>query len=75
MFNFKAEHIRDLGERTISTFVQASIGAMGTNSVMDLGVENWKMVVAAGVSAAVAVVKGWIAKNIGNPDNASMLKK
>ena len=47
---------KDLAERTIATFIQAAIGAMGTNSVMDLGVDNWKMIVAAGVSAAVAAV-------------------
>jgi hypothetical protein len=55
-----------LAERTIATFIQAAIGAMGTNSVMDLGVDNWKMILMAGVSAGVAVVKGWAASKFGD---------
>jgi hypothetical protein len=57
---------KDLAERTIATFIQAAIGAMGTNSVMDLGVDNWKMILMAGVSAGVAVVKGWAASKFGD---------
>jgi hypothetical protein len=57
---------KDLAERTIATFIQAAIGAMGTNSVMDLGVDNWKMILMAGVSAGVAVVKGWAASTFGD---------
>jgi len=64
---------RDLLERTASTFVQAAIGAVGTNSVMDLGVEQWKMVLAAGVSAALAVVKGTIATKRGTKGTASLV--
>ena len=63
---------RDLAERTIATFVQAAIGAVGTNSVMDLGVDQWKMVLAAGVSAALAVLKGAVATKRGTPGTASM---
>ena len=63
---------RDLVERTASTFVQAAIGAVGTNSVMDLGVEQWKMVLAAGVSAALAVLKGAVATKRGTPGTASL---
>lgn len=57
---------KDLAERTFATFIQAAIGAMGTNSVMDLGVDNWKMIAMAGVSAALAVVKGWAASKFGD---------
>jgi hypothetical protein len=57
---------KDLAERTLATFIQAAIGAMGTNSVMDLGVDNWKMIAMAGVSAALAVVKGWAASKFGD---------
>lgn len=64
---------RDLLERTAATFAQAAIGAVGTNSVMDLGVEQWKMVLAAGVSAALAVVKGAIATKRGTRGTASLV--
>jgi len=57
---------KDLAERTVATFIQAAIGAMGTNSVMDLGVDNWKMILMAGVSAGVAVIKGWAASKFGD---------
>jgi hypothetical protein len=35
---------KDLLERVAATFGQAAIGAVGTNSVLDLGVDNWKMI-------------------------------
>jgi hypothetical protein len=57
---------KDLAERTVATFIQAAIGAMGTNSVMDLGVDNWKMILMAGVSAGLAVIKGWAASKFGD---------
>ena len=57
---------KDLAERTVATFIQAAIGAMGINSVMDLGVDNWKMILMAGVSAGVAVIKGWAASKFGD---------
>ena len=63
---------KDLFERTVATFVQAAIGAVGTNSVMDLGVAQWKMVLAAGVSAALAVVKGGLAARRGTLGTASL---
>tara|TARA_Y100000310_G_scaffold221767_1_gene223382 strand:- start:379 stop:585 length:207 start_codon:yes stop_codon:yes gene_type:complete len=64
---------KDLLERTAATFVQAAIGAVGTNSVMDLGVDQWKMVLAAGVSAALAVLKGAVATKRGTLGTASMV--
>ena len=63
---------KDLAERTIATFIQAAIGAMGTNSVLDLGIDNWKMVAMAGVSAAAAVLKGWAASKFGDRSPSMM---
>tara|TARA_Y100000296_G_scaffold73294_1_gene90626 strand:- start:215 stop:421 length:207 start_codon:yes stop_codon:yes gene_type:complete len=63
---------KDLAERTLATFIQAAIGAMGTNSVMDLGVDNWKMIAMAGASAALAVVKGWAASKFGDRSPSMM---
>ena len=68
------KQLKDCAERSIATFFQAAIGAIGTNSLMDLGVDNWKMVVAAGASAALAVIKGYIATVIPlGDDTASMV--
>ncbi len=65
---------RDLAERTLATFCQAAIGAMSTNSVMDLGVDQWKMIVMAGVSAALSVVKGAAASRLaGTRGSASLV--
>tara|TARA_R100001198_G_C5189049_1_gene182447 strand:+ start:418 stop:657 length:240 start_codon:yes stop_codon:yes gene_type:complete len=68
------KQLRDVAERSLATFFQAAIGAIGTNSLMDLGVDNWKMIVAAGASSALAVIKGYIATVIPvGDDTASMV--
>ena len=41
---------RDLGERCIATFIECAAGTIGTSSVLDLGVDTWKLVVASGVA-------------------------
>ena len=63
---------KDLFERVASTFVQAAIGAMGTNSVLDLGVDQWKMVLAAGVAAGLSVLKGAVATKVGTKGTSSL---
>ena len=62
---------KDLVERVVATFVQAAIGAMSSNSMFDLGVDQWKMMAGAGVAAAVSVIKGALASKIGTPGTAS----
>ena len=63
---------RDLLERVAATFAQAAIGAVGTNSVLDLGVDNWKMVLSAGAAAALSVLKGALASKVGTKGTASL---
>jgi|TARA_B100000029_G_C17431475_1_gene908045 hypothetical protein len=63
---------RDLIERVVATFVQAAIGAMSSNSMFDLGVDQWKMMAGAGIAAAVSVLKGALATKIGTPGTASL---
>ena len=63
---------KDLVERVVATFVQASLGAMTSNSIFDLGVDQWKMVVAAGVAAAISVLKGAMATKLGTKGTASL---
>ena len=64
---------RDLLERVAATFAQAAIGAVGTNSVLDLGVDNWKMVLSAGVAAALSVIMGALAAKVGTKGTASLV--
>ena len=63
---------RDLVERVIATFVQASLGAMTSNSMFDLGVDQWKMMAGAGVAAAISVLKGALATQLGTKGTASL---
>ena len=63
---------KDLIERVVATFVQAAIGAMSSNSMFDLGVDQWKMMAGAGVAADVSVIKGALASKIGTPGTASL---
>jgi hypothetical protein len=64
---------RDLCERVVATFVQASLGAMTSNSMFDLGVDQWKMMAGAGVAAAISVIKGALASKLGTPGTASLV--
>ena len=63
---------RDLCERVVAPFVHAAIGAMSSNSMFDLGVDQWKMMAGAGVAAAVSVLKGALASKLGTPGTASL---
>ncbi len=64
---------KDLVERVVATFFQAAIGALGTDGVLDLGVDEWKLVVGAGVAAGLSVVKGAVAVRLGD-GSASLVK-
>ena len=63
---------KDLVERVVATFVQASLGAMTSNSMFDLGVDQWKMMAGAGVAAAISVLKGAMATKLGTKGPASL---
>ena len=63
---------KDLVERVVATFVQASLGAMTSNSMFDLGVDQWKMMAGAGVAAAISVLKGAMAPKLGTKGTASL---
>ena len=55
---------KDLLERTVASGVQAMIAALGTNSVMDLGIDQIDLIVRAGGTASLAVVKGGTARGL-----------
>ena len=52
---------KDLAERTIASGIQGCLAALGTNSVRDMGVDQWKLIAMGGVTAGLAVIKGWVA--------------
>jgi hypothetical protein len=63
---------KDLVERVLATFVQAALGAMTSNSMFDLGVDQWKMMAGAGIAAAISVLKGTLATKLGTKGTASL---
>ena len=63
---------KDLVERVLATFVQAALGAMTSNSMFDLGVDQWKMMAGAGIAAAISVLKGALATQMGTKGTASL---
>ena len=63
---------KDLIERVMATFVQAALGAMASNSMFDLGVDQWKMMAGAGIAAAISVLKGALAAKVGTKGTASL---
>ena len=66
---FSNTYLKDLLERSLSTFVQAAAGIIIASG--GFGVLVWK---AAAVAGGLAVVKALAAKGRGNPENASLVK-
>lgn len=59
------KYLKDLGERVLWTGVEAGLGLV-TVEALDIPVAY-----AALVAAGLAIVKGWVAKHVGNKDSAS----
>ena len=57
---------KDLVERVVATFLQAALGVLSADRLFDLGVAEWKVAVAAGLAAALAVVMGAVAVRLGD---------
>jgi len=66
---------KDLAERTIASGVKGCLAALGTNSVLDMGVDQWKLIAMGGVTAALAVLKGWAASVLPIGDKSPSLVK
>tara|TARA_R100000458_G_scaffold56816_1_gene62176 strand:+ start:6241 stop:6513 length:273 start_codon:yes stop_codon:yes gene_type:complete len=66
---------RDLAERVVATFVQAVGGTLGTNAVIDMGVSEWKLVLASGGAAVLSFLKGYAASILGKDGSCSALNK
>jgi hypothetical protein len=61
---------RDVTERAISTYVQAFLGALLAAPMLDLSAA--KAAAFAAIPAALAVLKGAVARFVGDSDNASL---
>lgn len=66
----------DLGERVVATFVEGAVATVPVTALFtDAG--GWKVaglsMVGGGFAAVAALVKGWAAKQIGNPDSAALI--
>jgi hypothetical protein len=66
---------KDLAERCIATFIQATVGTLGTNSIIDMGVSEWKLILASGGAAVLSLLKGYAASIFGKDGSCSMLRK
>lgn len=60
----------DILERTLWTYVQAFLGMLLASSVLD--VSTLKLAAVAALPAALAVVKGFAASRIGDPETAAI---
>lgn len=63
---------RDLAERTLATFVQAWLGLVVASWSGALDVGTLRAAAIAALPAALAVVKGGLARFTGNPDTAAI---
>lgn len=65
----------DLGERVLATFVVATGGVLTTATAGNVGhVSFWQAAGAGGVAAAYSLVKGVVARVVGDGNSASLIK-
>lgn len=69
-------YVRDLIERVVATFVTAFLGVLVTGGVFDVShlrdASAWQAAGLAGVAAVLSLVKGIVAKFVGDRDSASL---
>ena len=65
---------KDLLERVISTFVQATAGMIGVDQIVDMGVSEWKLIVGAGGAAVLSMLKGYFAARFTGNDTCSLVR-
>ena len=66
---------RDLGERVVATFFQAVGGTLGTNSIVDMGISEWKLILASGGAAVLSFLKGYAASILGKDGSCSAVRR
>ena len=67
--------LRDLGERVLATFLQACGGTLGTNSIVDMGISEWKLILASGGAAVLSFLKGYAASILGKDGSCSVVRR
>jgi hypothetical protein len=66
-------YVKDLIERIVATFVMAFLAVLVTAGQTDgLNVEVGEAAVVAGIAAVASLVKGLIAKHLGDTESASV---
>ena len=66
---------RDLAERVVATFLQACGGTLGTNSIVDMGISEWKLIHASGGAAVLSFLKGYAASILGKDGSCSAVRR
>ena len=72
--HYMAIDYKDLLERVISTFVQATVGMIGVDQIVDMGVSEWKLIVGAGGAAVLSMLKGYFAARFTGNDTCSLVR-
>jgi len=72
--HYMAIDYKDLLERVISTFVQATVGMIGVDQIVDMGVSEWKLVLGAGGAAVLSMLKGYFATRFTGNDTCSLVR-
>jgi hypothetical protein len=62
--------LKDLGERVIATFAQTFAGSVVVTELNDKSM--WMAAAAAGVASVLSLLKGVVAKRVGNTSSASL---
>ena len=65
---------KDLLERVISTFVQATAGMIGVDQIVDMGGSEWQVIVGAGGAAVLSMLKGYFAARFTGNDTCSLVR-
>lgn len=66
-------YVKDLAERVVVTFLEAFVAALVLSvAVSGLNIENVEAAGLAAIAAVIALVKGLIAKPVGNTATASL---
>ena len=63
---------KDLFERVAATYVQVFLGLVLAGWTDVLNISTFKVAAVSAIPAALAVLKGAIAKSFGDPDSASL---
>ncbi len=68
-----SEEFRDIGERAISTGVQAAIGVTAGMSLANIDMDAMALIATVFISAAASVLKSGVAQELVGDDSASLV--